>query len=116
MPHLAYTEKNETDTIEYHFPMSMGFKDLFSEVEMSMVAEGFENGCSGGTIRNIWKQYYQNYKFHKKGGAFAICDACVKFKDRLGKERVHTIKAKLEEQRSDHLKEQMSGRNLYYSY
>ncbi|KAL3687439.1 hypothetical protein R1sor_013748 [Riccia sorocarpa] len=62
----------------------------------------------------IWTSDYKNYKFHKRG-AFAKCDTCVKLKHQLMAERRPDFRRPFEEERDEHMGEQMSKRNVYYA-
>lgn len=80
LPHLPYTGENGTDTVEYCFPLSMDFKDLYQEVRMAMAANGQDKCCSDCTLCK--RRHFDNFKFHSKGNAFAICDPCVIFENK----------------------------------
>ncbi|KAL3691333.1 hypothetical protein R1sor_004984 [Riccia sorocarpa] len=62
----------------------------------------------------LWSSNFDNYKFHKRG-AFAKCEICVTLKQKLMQERRPDYRRPIEEQRNNHMSQQISRKNVYYA-
>jgi hypothetical protein len=114
MPHISYTGGFGTDTIEYRLPSCFSKKDIFKEVAIKMQLDGLKPVVES-MLYDIWKNSFANFTFHRQS-AFAKCTLCVQFKENLMREKRKVERAKLEADRTRHLREQMSRRQSYYSH
>ena len=113
MPHITYNGKCGTDTIEYRLPSSFTKTGIWNEVNDGMEAEGLRH-IAFSTFYSMWNSKFANFKLHKSS-AFAKCDKCSSFATQLRGERRKEYRHKIEKEREEHLQEQMSRRQQYYS-
>ena len=114
MPHLAYNGGKGTDDILYKLPSSMTMASVWQELKMAMKAQDLDE-ILYSTLTTIWHNSYANYDFHTTS-AFSKCDLCSTLKEGLHSERRFKERAELERKRAEHLQEQMSRRQIYYSW
>ncbi|KAL3685746.1 hypothetical protein R1sor_003768 [Riccia sorocarpa] len=91
-------------------------RDLLRQFSMAddPIASIGGSGVSKSLFYTTWASTYKNYKFHKRG-AFAKCDTCIKLKLQLMEERRPDFRRPIEEERNEHMREQMSRRSVYYA-
>ncbi|KAL3687056.1 hypothetical protein R1sor_013365 [Riccia sorocarpa] len=113
LPHKESRNEN-TDGIIYRLPKALSRDDIYRKILGKMDAVGM-TAISRVAFDNLWKKEFPNYGMYNSS-AFAKCLLCVKFTTMLQRERRSAERAKLELDREKHLKHQMSGRTVYYSY
>ncbi|KAL3691440.1 hypothetical protein R1sor_005091 [Riccia sorocarpa] len=113
MPHMQCTFADGSTGVVHMLPSCYTRKSIMRELNAKIASIG-GSGISKSLFYTTWASTYKNYKFHKRG-AFAKCDTCIKLKLQLIEERRPDFRRPIEEERNEHMREQMSRRSVYYA-
>ncbi|KAL3698901.1 hypothetical protein R1sor_012977 [Riccia sorocarpa] len=113
MPHMQCTLADGSTDIVQMLPSCYTRKSIMRELNAKIASIG-GSGISKSLFYASWASDYKNYKIHKRG-VFAKCDTCIKLKLQLMEERRPDFRRPIEEERNEHMREQMSRRSVYYA-